>query len=297
VNPPDGFGTSNVVWTPDPTHAVAKVAALWLQHHVVLAAYNARPGLSLRERGSLVGISRTQLGRMMSGQRVMDLTELLAFACAHGLDVTTRLGPDQLLPPAYDNLIRGLDPGGMPRLGPDDAIAALGRTIRDLCNWWLSEARASRESLLSAPVLLHRAVVLAESPHLPAATATQLDGDKQGARVTYAVREPRGVRLVFLPDPETQNADRASELVLTWLLDPPLPDWHSDKVEPIILLAGPLAAAQLRRHGGTLDQGSRLLYRGHDLQGTREQPPEDRAFRVEELIQLDQYAGVLLIPD
>jgi len=277
---------------------VARVAALWLQHRVVLAAEQALPALGLRDRATLVGISKTQLGRMMSGQRVMDLDELLPFARAHRLDLTVLLGPDQpLLPRDYNHLIRGLDPRGMPRLGPDDAVTAIGRIVYDLCSWWVSEARASRESLLFAPVLLHRAVVLADSPHLPTPTATLLDGNKQGARATYAVRTPTGIRLVFLPDLETQNADRGSALVLTWLLDPPLPGWSSVKSEPTILLAGPLAAAQVGRHGGTLTRGSRLLYRGHDLPPVQEHPPDDRAYRVEEFVQLDQYTGLLLIPD
>jgi hypothetical protein len=294
--PPPGFGTSDVAWDPEPTDDPSHVAALWLQHRILVEMRGHDVGASARKLAAVTGRSKDVTSGWLRGDGIMGLRDALSCVRACGLSLGDFVGPSgSLLPRSYDPLMvdSNVRADGWPifrvRGLNDHLLAGLDAAVA----MWASEAEAARESALGAGVLAHVAVVAADSSWCPAATAeppSQQGAPPLEASVSYAARDFQRLELCFLPDVHLSSAPVASQAVLSAVLSAP-----SAKEQRLMLLVGSLALAQMERHAGDLSLGARLSFRGHDLDPNG--AVDDCAYLVDGVVSRGNRAGFLLRPD
>lgn len=234
--PPPGFGTEGCRWPPEPRDAMPQVAALYLQHRLVLALRAAVPDvINAATVARDTGIARKTCQRQLAGTQPLGLDDLLVWCAAYDLSLMPLLPSTdltELVPEPYRRRVRRGRLGDRAPLnfvdpGTEPDWAAVAKALLDRL---VLAQRAGASHLLTAPAVAAEAALALVAQGTPPGLITV---DRDG--ILVALRTPLRVHTVVAP--ERLNAADIGAAVLARLVP-------ADAT--LICLLGPDAEASLR---------------------------------------------------
>jgi transcriptional regulator with XRE-family HTH domain len=163
---PHAFGYPDVHWVASDEHDPVYVAALHLQHMVLQVARRLGGKDLSEELSQLLGVSLRTAQRILSGEHLLGVKELIELACLFGDDVLGAIprSVGELFPEEYRSLLGPWRAGTrqLPSFhlleGP--ATIAWPGLAAQLAAWLNSELGEDRSELLGEQVVAHRLAVL-----------------------------------------------------------------------------------------------------------------------------------------
>lgn len=292
--PADGFGKDGVTWRPSLDHDPIHIAALYLQHRLILAARHAWPHL---HRGSdLTGSGLAELlgtptstrpaEKRLAGKQPLQLDDIVRLAFYLGDDIFNALPrhPTDLFPEPYRSLLGSWEPGHgtLPTFqlsgpGGHDWSSAVTRLAKDLS----AEDDAGRDHLLTPGAVTHALVRALDEcgtdPHTIELHDHQLPDDAVCTLEIGPTTNTTLASVAYLPDragPPRALIERLGAILHA------IADQDADH-RVLVLIAGQAATRQLRTQlPGTLDShaNTQVTVKFPTLTGTRplgEEVPSD----------------------
>ena len=219
---PSNYGTPDVYWRPSDDHDAVHVATLNLQHLLLCELHRVAGENFANDLSRLLGVSPRTTQRIIAGDHILGLEEVIEIACLYGDDILAVIPRTvtDLFPNTYRALLvswragmRELPDFAAPRVPEMIAWTSL---VADLCRWLTVESQAGRIGLMNSWVVAHRVAQALADIEIPSSlimAATSYTLPSGWLSLDVLTRTPTHLSLCYLLDPVDEPVIAISDML------------------------------------------------------------------------------------
>lgn len=197
-------------WRPSDDHDAVHVATLNLQHLLLCELRRVSGEDFANDLSRLLGVSPRTTQRIIAGDHILGLEEVIEIACLYGDDILAAIPQTvtDLFPSAYRALLvswragmRELPEFAVPRV---PGMIVWTSLVADLCHWLTVESQAGRIGLVNSWVVVHRVAQALADVEIPSSlimAATSYPLPDGWLSLDVLTRTPTHLSLCYLLDP------------------------------------------------------------------------------------------------
>jgi hypothetical protein len=214
-----------VYWQPSDDHDAVHVATLNLQHLLLCELRRLAGDEFTSDLSRLLGVSPRTVQRIIAGDHILGLEEVIEIACLYGDEVLTAIPRTvtSLFPDVYQRFLgpwhaglRELPDFATPRI-PD--TIAWASVIVDLRRWLTGESLAGRISLVNVSVVAHRLASSLADLEIPGSlimAATSSGFPTGWLSLDVLTRTPTHIALCYLLDPVDEPVNAMRDMLIAF---------------------------------------------------------------------------------